>query len=74
MKYRIREKKNRKDGKPFLLLLTREEHEYLERVVRDRGGNMAQMVRGRTFVRGWRRELDDLRREQGALAEPAPIS
>lgn len=66
MKYRTTPK--RKEGKPFLLLLTAEEHEYLERIIKDRGGNMALYMRGKAFPRGWRRELDELRAEQGDLA------
>ncbi len=66
MKYRTTPIKRRKEGKPFLLLLTAEEHEYLKRIIKDRGGNMALYMRGMAFKRGWRRELDDLRREQGA--------
>ncbi len=74
MKYRTRPVKRRKDGKPLLLLLTTEEHEYLERIVRDRGGNMALLIRGMTFPRGWRRTLDELRGEQGPLAKGPVIS
>lgn len=74
MKYRIRPVKNRKDGRAFLLLLTPEEHEYLERVADDRGGHMAVIIREHFFTRGWRRKLGDLRREQTPLAEPAKVS
>lgn len=72
MKYRTTPR--RKEGKPFLLLLTDDEHEFLERIIKDRGGNMALYMRGMAFKRGWRRELDDLRREQGPLAEPPKLS
>ncbi len=70
MKYRTTQK--RKEGKPFMVLLTIDEHEYLERIIKDRGGNMALYMRGKAFARGWRRELDDLRREQGPM-EPKSI-
>ncbi len=67
MKYRIKAVKHRKAGSPLLLLLTDEEHEYLKRIVLDRGGNMAFYMRGKAFIKGWRRELEELRSEQGPL-------
>lgn len=71
LKYRLRVK--RKEGKPFLLLLTAEEHEYLERIVLDRGGSMALYLRGLAFPKGWRRKLDDLRRDQTPVALPPKV-
>lgn len=71
MKYRTT--KVRKTVKGFLLLLTDDEHEYLERLTQDRGGNMSLYLRGKAFHRGWRRELDDLRRSQRSLSNPTTI-
>jgi len=74
MRYRTRPLKHRKDGRPFLLLLTADEHEYLDRVVQDRGGTKADIMRGHFFTKGWRRKLDELRQEQGPLAEAPKVS
>ena len=61
----------RKAGRPLLLLLTDEEHEYFQRVVQDREApSMAVVIRGRSLPKGWRRELDELRVEQGPIALP----
>jgi hypothetical protein len=54
--------------------LTAEEREYLGRVVDDRGGNMADLLRGHFFKKGWRRKLDELRAEQGPIAETPKLS
>jgi hypothetical protein len=73
-KFRLTPKKNRKEGRPLLILLTGDEREYLGRVVVDRGGNMADHLRGNFFKKGWRRKLDELRAEQGPLAVAPKVS
>jgi len=72
VRYRIKKNMDRKHGAPLLLMLTKEEHEYLERIVIDRGGKMGQFIRGTVFKRGWRHELDLLREEQTPSSEPPP--
>lgn len=73
-KYKTKVVKNRKAGKPLLLLLTADEHEYLERIIKDRGGKMAYYIREKVFVRGWRRQLEEFIAEQGPLAKKPAIS
>lgn len=72
--YRTYANKQRKHGKPLLVLFTPDEKEYLRRIIKDRGGNMALYIRGKALPKGWRRNLDELRQEQGPLAVRARIS
>jgi hypothetical protein len=59
----LREDPNRQ--KLFPVVLTPEEHEYLIRAARAYNVMASMLVRSRTFFRGWRRELDELRAAQG---------
>ena len=59
----LREDPNRKQL--FPVVLTHEEHEYLFRKAHEHNINASMLVRQRTFYQGWRRELLELRQEQG---------
>lgn len=45
----------------YLLMLTREEHEYLARLSKEYNEPISVIIRARIFFKGWRKDLEEMR-------------